>query len=99
MAVSREEVRKIADLANLRFETGELERFQEQFQSILDYVTQLESVATEGVDPTYHALAEEKAVTPMRADAPEPSLCREEVLENAPRQVDGQFQVPGVLEP
>lgn len=98
MPIDLEQVRKIAQLAKLEFSASELEEFTRHFQEILDYFTQLESVSTETVEPTYHALEEERLQTPMREDRVGESLAVEEALGNAPDAREGQFRVPRVIE-
>lgn len=98
MEVTPDEVRKIADLSKLSFQAEDLERFARQFQQILDYFRQLETIPTEDVEPTYHALQLEKLETPMRDDRTVASLPMEGALRNAPAALDGQFRVPKVIE-
>jgi aspartyl-tRNA(Asn)/glutamyl-tRNA(Gln) amidotransferase subunit C len=97
MAISTQEVEKIANLSHLRFTPEELQRFVDQFQKILDYCAQLEALSTENVPPTYHALAEELA-TPLREDQVKPSLSTEQALANAPDATEEYFRVPAVIE-
>ena len=51
MAITREEVRHIAKLANLEFGEEEQERFTRQLGAILDYVAQLDRLDTREVEP------------------------------------------------
>ena len=97
MAISTQEVEKIADLSHLRFTPEELQRFVDQFQEILEYCAQLEALRTDDVEPTYHALAEELA-TPMREDQVQTSFSTERALANAPDSTDEYFRVPAVIE-
>lgn len=52
MKLTPEQVKHIADLARLELSTTEQERYAEQLSSILEYVDQLRSVDTTGVEPT-----------------------------------------------
>ena len=97
MAISTKEVEKIADLSHLRFTPEELERFVSQFQNILEYCAQLESLQADEVEPTYHALVQELA-TPMRRDQVQPSFPTERALANAPDSTKEYFRVPAVIE-
>jgi len=96
MAVSIDEVKKIAALAKLQYDAAELDSFVAHFQEILDYFAQLSSVPTDEVPPTYHAL--EVLGTPYRQDETRQSLPREAAVANAPEQSDYQFRVPKVIE-
>ncbi len=97
MAISTEEVEKIADLSHLRFTPQELQLFVDQFQKILDYCAQLEALPTDDVKPTYHALDQERA-TPLREDQVKTSFSSKQALANAPDSSDEYFRVPAVIE-
>jgi aspartyl-tRNA(Asn)/glutamyl-tRNA(Gln) amidotransferase subunit C len=98
MAITREEVCKIAELAKLHFSDAELGEFTEQFQHILDYIEKLKEVGIEGVEPTSHvSLSEDLEKNMCRQDTPRPSLTVTEALNNAPDGRDDHFLVPKVL--
>src|SRR5512136_2767992 len=96
MALSIEEVRRIAALARLRLSTEEEERLAGELSAILDYVRQLEALDVSGVEPMTHALA--AAETPFREDAVTPGLPPGEALANAPARAGTCFQVPRIIE-
>jgi len=95
MPLSREEVLHIALLARLGLSPEEVSRFQEQLSQIVDYFQVLREVDTEEVSPTFYPLPLENVV---REDEPSPSMPREEILGNAPRQEEGCFKVKAILE-
>ncbi len=98
MAITREEVLKIADLARLHFGEDELDAFTAQFQRILDYVEQLKKIDVANVDPTSHvSLTADFEKHIFREDEVRPSLPVEETLANAPDPGSGHFRVPKVL--
>jgi aspartyl-tRNA(Asn)/glutamyl-tRNA(Gln) amidotransferase subunit C len=96
MAITREEVLRIAELARLQFSERELEAFTAQFQRILEYVEKLKEIDIEGVEPTSHVFSE-AAGEGLRADTAIPSLPTAEALKNAPDPGQDHFRVPGVL--
>lgn len=96
--MTREEVRRIAELARLEFDESELDRFVPGFEQILHYFEQLGTVDTANVQPTYHALLTPELKTPMRTDQCEESLPVDEVLSEAPDSKDDHFRVPKVIE-
>lgn len=98
MPISKDEVQRIADLAKLSIGDDELEKFAEQFQEILEYFTQLESVPTDEDQATYHVLDVENFATPFREDDVRPSLNSKDAMKNAPDQSEDHFRVPGVIE-
>ena len=95
MPIGTREVEKIAELAHLKFDREELERFVGHFQQILEYFTQLETVSTEAVSTEN---VEEKLATPTREDETRPSLPVATALDNAPDPSGDHFRVPPVIE-
>ena len=95
MKITRDDVIKVAELARLEFKEEELGKFTEQLGSILAYIGKLNELDTKDVEPTSHVL---DLATPLREDAVEDWLTVGEVLENAPREEDGFFVVPQVIE-
>jgi aspartyl-tRNA(Asn)/glutamyl-tRNA(Gln) amidotransferase subunit C len=96
MALSPDEVRRIAVLARLRLSPEEETRLAGELSAILDYVRQLEELDVSGVEPMTHALA--AGETPFREDATLPCLRPEEALANAPARAGTCFQVPRIIE-
>jgi len=95
MKITRDDVIKVAELARLEFREEELEKFTEQLGNILKYIGKLNELDTKDVEPTSHVL---DLTTPLREDKVVEWLTREEALENAPREEDGFFVVPQVIE-
>jgi aspartyl-tRNA(Asn)/glutamyl-tRNA(Gln) amidotransferase subunit C len=95
MALTREQVQHIANLARLELSDEELERYRQQLSAILDYFEQLQTIDTEKIPPTTGISAVEAN---LRADEPQTSLDVEELLQNAPKQEARQFKVPPVFD-
>lgn len=93
--VTKEEVEKAANLARLNLDDGEAENYAGELNAILKHVDQLSEVDTEGVEPTFHAVDNNKG---LREDVVVESLSNEEALKNAPDKGDGCFKVPKVIE-
>ena len=81
MALTRDEVEGVADLARLALSDDELAAMTRQLGSILDYVAQLQQLNVDGVEPLAHALPVQNV---FRDDDPAPSLSVAEALANAP---------------
>jgi aspartyl-tRNA(Asn)/glutamyl-tRNA(Gln) amidotransferase subunit C len=96
MALSLEEVRRIAALARLRLTPEEERTFAGQLSAILDYVAELRELDVTGVEPMTHALAGEGP--DLRADVLLPCLPPEEALANAPAREGMYFKVPRIIE-
>jgi aspartyl-tRNA(Asn)/glutamyl-tRNA(Gln) amidotransferase subunit C len=96
VALSLEEVRRIAALARLRLSPAEEETFAVQLSAILGYVEQLKELDVSGVEPMTHALA--GGEPPLRPDALRPCLSPGEALANAPAREGTYFKVPRIIE-
>lgn len=95
MTIGRDEVLRIAGLANLDLEPAD-QTFADSLQSILEYVALLDEVDVSGVEPTNFGAAHDPC---LREDEPRSGLTAEQALRNAPDGRNGQFRVPGVLDP
>lgn len=95
MAISKEDVRYIANLARIGLTESEVEHFQTQLEGILEYIDQLKKLDVSAIMPTAHVL-DIKNVT--RPDVVKPSLDPKPVLDNAPAREGQFFKVPKVIE-
>ncbi len=95
MKITADEVLHVAELARLKIDETDLERFAVQLGSILEYVASLERVDTSGVAPTAHAVLTRNA---FRPDEEHRSIDRDRALENAPDSENGFFVVPKIIE-
>lgn len=95
MALSTEDVRKVALLARLRLDDAEIERMQQQLSSILDYMTMLGEVDVDGVPPTAQVT---DVVNVVRPDEVRPSLPVDDALSGAPARDGDYFKVKPVFE-
>lgn len=94
MALSRDDIINVADLARLSLPDSLVDKLVDQIGDILNYVDTLEKVDTEGVPPTNHALSLTNA---FREDVVKPSPGTEAALANAPVKEDGCFVVPKIV--
>jgi aspartyl-tRNA(Asn)/glutamyl-tRNA(Gln) amidotransferase subunit C len=94
MALTREEVLHVADLARLSLDPETVDRLTRQLNDILAYIEKLQEVDTSGVPPMAHAVP---VFNVFREDEVAPGLDREEALANAPAQEEGTFVVPRVI--
>lgn len=95
MAITIDEVRKIATLAKLSYSENDLAKIAKELDAIVGYVEQLEELEVEGIEPTSHVL---ELSNVMREDETMPWLNPEEALQNAPAQKLGYFSVPKVVQ-
>lgn len=95
MSIDADEVERIAELARLELEDDDIEALRDELGEVLEYVAKIEELDTEDVEPTTHAALQQMA---GRDDEVEEGLSREEVLDNAPDEEDGQFRVPRAVD-
>jgi aspartyl-tRNA(Asn)/glutamyl-tRNA(Gln) amidotransferase subunit C len=101
--VTLEDVRHVADLANLELTAEELPRMARDLNAILGHIAQLNELDTAEI-PAMAQVGEALGLTPaeagetLRHDVMKPSLDRAEVMAEAP-ETDGRFfKVPKVIE-
>ena len=90
-----EDVQKVARLANLYLSEKEEERFSHQIGAILDYVSKLAQLPTNGVEPLFSM---EKERMEMREDKVQKGLSLSEVTSLSENIRDGLFVVPKIIE-
>lgn len=96
MRIEESQIRRLAHLARLHLDEQEVRLFTGQLERILEYVEQLSSLNTDGVEPLAHALPLANVV---REDEPADGLPAEAALANAPQREQDFFRVPAVLDP
>jgi aspartyl-tRNA(Asn)/glutamyl-tRNA(Gln) amidotransferase subunit C len=94
MRLTREEVEHVAALARLGLSDDEISRLQDQLSSILEHIAAIDRLDTEAIPPTAQVTT---MTNVMRPDVVTNSLPRDAVLQNAPRQADGFFEVHAIL--
>ena len=89
------DVAYVARLARINLTEDEAKTFQRQLDDVLEYVDKLRQVDVTGVDAAAHGLP---VFNVLRADAPRDWFTANQALRNAPRQANGLFIVPKVVE-
>jgi aspartyl-tRNA(Asn)/glutamyl-tRNA(Gln) amidotransferase subunit C len=89
------DVAYVARLARINLTEAEAKVFQKQLDDVLNYVEKLRQADVSHVDATAHTLP---IFNVFREDAPGGCFTAEQALSNAPRQANGLFVVPKVVE-
>jgi aspartyl-tRNA(Asn)/glutamyl-tRNA(Gln) amidotransferase subunit C len=89
------DVAYVARLARINLTEEEAKVFQKQLDDVLKYVEKLRQLDVTGIDTAAHALP---ITNVFRDDAPRDWFTAEQALTNAPRQANGLFVVPKVVE-
>jgi len=91
--ISSDEVRHVARLAELEFSDGEISKITPQLDKILEHITRVSAVNTDGIQSTSHAVDIKNV---FRDDTIDDSISQKEALKNAPEEEDGGFSVPRI---
>ena len=95
MASGEIDVKYVAQLARIALTPDEEKKLGAQLGNILGYIEKLRELDVSNIEPTAHAVP---LVNITRADETRPSLSHAEALRNAPRQANGLFIVPKIVE-
>lgn len=98
MKITEDEVRYVADLANLKLTEAEVTRLRADLDEILVHMDKLNEVDTAGVEPMSQVLYEAGETATLRPDRERAPLGQKAALANAPQPGSGYFKVPKVIE-
>ncbi len=87
-------VKHVAQLVRLGLTDEEARLFSDQFNEIIGYFQLLNAVDTDSIPPA-NEISSLRSV--MRSDEVQPSMPREEFLENVPRREGSYVRVPPVF--
>jgi aspartyl-tRNA(Asn)/glutamyl-tRNA(Gln) amidotransferase subunit C len=92
--LTKEEVIKIAKLARIELTEEEVEKFQKQLSTVLDYVEELKNVNVDGLEEVSQVTG---LVNVQRDDKPVTANNHKEIFSQAPEMKDGYFKVKAIL--
>ena len=95
MKNTREDILHLAKLSNLTLDDQEVEGLRQDLDNIVEYISQLDELDTENIEPTYQVFEMENVwredeILPQDAN-------REELIALAPESRQDMIQVPKVL--
>jgi aspartyl-tRNA(Asn)/glutamyl-tRNA(Gln) amidotransferase subunit C len=96
MSLTNQDIKKIAKLARIRISENEVEVFQKELSGILNIMTELQQIPTDGIPRMANIL--EDAELPMRVDQVSDGGMVEDLMKNAPANEYNCFVVPKVIE-
>ncbi len=95
MAITREDVLHLADLSNIHLSEEQIEPLMKDLDNIVGYISQLDELNTDGVEPTYQCFDMQNV---WREDEIEEfEANREDLLNLTVENEDNQIKVPKVL--
>ena len=92
--IDDETMENVCILAKLSLTDQEKEKAKRDMQEMLDYVDKLDELDTSGVEPMSHIFGDQNV---FREDVITNGDNRREMLANAPKVKDGQYQVPKTI--
>lgn len=92
--ISRDEVSRIARLARIALQENELDQIAQQLDTIVDAVSKVQQVDTDGVEPMSHPHSIDAG---MRPDVEKKTLTQAQALDQAPEVDEERFVVPQIL--
>ena len=95
MAITKDDVTKVAALARLAISDKEADLYTVQLARILSHINKLSELDTTGVEATSYTVPLRPV---MREDVAREPLDREKALGNAPESAKGCFKVPQIIE-
>jgi aspartyl-tRNA(Asn)/glutamyl-tRNA(Gln) amidotransferase subunit C len=99
MALTHQELDRIANLARLELQPAESERLLSQLNGFFDIVEKMRAVDTTGIEPLAHPVAAIQDITlRLRDDVVSEPNQREANQQTAPAVERGLFLVPKVIE-
>ena len=92
--IDDETIENVCILAKLSLGEEAKEKAKEDMQKMLDYVEKLDELDTDGVEPLSHIFGDENV---FRDDVVTNGDNKEAMLANAPKEKEGQYQVPKTI--
>ncbi len=92
--ISKEEVQHIAKLARLGLTDQEIEKYQKELSSILDYFEKLKEVNISGIEPTSHSIKVENV---LRKDESKGKGSGKKLIESFPDRKEDYLKVKSIL--
>ena len=89
--ITKGDVLKLAQLARLSLTDDEVEKYTKEIATIFHYVDKLQTVDTEGLEPTYQVTGLMSVTRPD--EEIDYGTTKATLLKNAPKTEDGQFKV------
>src|SRR5690348_8653889 len=96
--ITEEEIRKVAELANLALTEEEVGRLAKDLSGVLAHVDKLNELDTSGVEPMAQVLFDAGDTATLREDRERQPLGNRDAVANAPAAGGGYFKVPKVIE-
>lgn len=98
MNLTEQDIRRVAELANLALTEEETKRMAHDISGILVHIDKLNELDTTNVEPMTQVLYAAGETATLREDVERPSLSNADAVANAPVSGAGYYKVPRVIE-
>jgi aspartyl-tRNA(Asn)/glutamyl-tRNA(Gln) amidotransferase subunit C len=98
MKITEQDVRRVAELANLALTDDEVVHMAHDMSGILTHIDKLNELDTKDIEPMTQVLFAADDTATLREDVERPSLTNAEAVANAPISGGGYYKVPLVIE-
>lgn len=95
MEIKREDILHLAELSDISLSDTEIDSLGNDLQNIIKYISQLDNLNTDNVEPTYQVFEMENVWREDEIATQDAS--REELLSLTKEEQDNQIKVPKVL--
>jgi aspartyl-tRNA(Asn)/glutamyl-tRNA(Gln) amidotransferase subunit C len=98
MKLTREDILKLARLSRLKLSEAEIEKYQKEISSILEYVQQLDSTDVSDLKPTYQVTGlTSSGSNATRSDEVTEQVSQDELFKNLPATESGHIKVKRMI--
>jgi aspartyl-tRNA(Asn)/glutamyl-tRNA(Gln) amidotransferase subunit C len=98
MKLTREDILKLASLSRLKLSEEEIEKYQKDLSTILEYVEQLDAVDVSDLKPTYQVTGlTSSGANATREDEVTDQVSQNELFKNLPATEDGHIKVKRMI--
>ena len=95
MEIKREDIVHLGKLSNFHLDEAEIDSLKKDLGNIIKYISQLDELDTEGIEPTYQVFEMENVWRDDEIVAQDAN--REQLLALTKEEKDNQIKVPKVL--
>jgi len=96
--ITEQQVRYVADLANLKLTDTEIARLSRDLDEILTHIETLNELDTSQIEPMAQVLYDAEQTATLREDRERAPIGNDDALANAPLAGAGYYKVPKVIE-
>jgi len=95
LSINKDQIKYLSLLSRMNIQESEISDIEEKLTKIIDFVDQLQSIDTDGVQPMAHPLNQSQR---LRADNVIEENIRDKIQKNTKNTERGMYIVPKVIE-